>query len=1000
MRINDKINQGVSPIQHHEPDHDLDLRRAVWFCRVETGTTAKHPLPHIKKVANSEGDLLCCVLWKHNEQTGASEQTRERGGEILLGIVPEDGDQDSDTRGFPGWAFSWPSLVKEITEQEIGDSGPEGGKMLFLPVRNKDWDEDKRFANKEATLAGKAPLYPKGWPGIVTSGTEEFSQEDVFLPAFHGLVAANRGGLGAADLGTRVFEVTDENGLSHWARLQSAWRVVRPRQGGPWGATGEDNALAWQIGPSGGSDRVAGYGLIMGPASELVEAPGPEVGAIELNKFGGTIERPPPGETVEPPEDGGKQVPSGLLAAAGSSRGGPLEVGGLKCHHERGKTADGERINAAHLHKASIYYGGIWDCSLRREDAFEPVLVLDEQGQCWRVHNQVRSQATHATPDGETGPTQGVWNIYLPLTITQPDPPGNVPEGEEGEQIGDPPVIPIPDEGQDEDFTVPRDPKAGSDTSDVRGAKLLETNMELGVPAIVFRASPFVGIEAGQDLRNEPTADMSRLTDRPIVARFEAIAHEVGGGVFENADRDDSPRYGSENRHAPGTLVLLPGNIGGETYAESFSPTNKSVQNLSLSLLKGSRGVEFGLPDPEIGGVKDGFRQDLDSSEELHWRKLDSAGSATDTMGLNSTRLETAVPHDIAESNSPGTPSSGFGRIQPDTDGIFKQTDDGGVTRRVGNDVGPWGSAEDGDRTDASSTSLAAGLHQFGDWTINTGVAITLPKNDYVVVRVAGTLTMTGSATITGQGQGLDGGAAGAAGIAPEGAGGAGGTPTSPVGDSFLMAAGGGGGGGNSYPASGGGGAGGQGHDREFDTSHLPTGGGGAGGAADTIGTAGAANTGITLTMQLDSDIAQTIVWGVGAGGGGGGGGGASVTDDGGIGGPGGHGGGTIVVYAQRLIMGATAEINVNGGIGGDGSDETSGATGSNGGGGSGGSAWVRVGELPGDSIASVSSEIVTLTGGGTIKAEGGAGGTTGGGQIAGGVGADGAVFVELWGNA
>jgi len=152
--------------------------------------------------------------------------------------------------------------------------------------------------------------------------------------------------------------------------------------------------------------------------------------------------------------------------------------------------------------------------------------------------------------------------------------------------------------------------------------------------------------------------------------------------------------------------------------------------------------------------------------------------------------------------------------------------------------------------------------------------------------------------------------------------------------------------------------------------------------------------------MQLDSDIAQTIVWGVGAGGGGGGGGGASVTDDGGIGGPGGHGGGTIVVYAQRLIMGATAEINVNGGIGGDGSDETSGATGSNGGGGSGGSAWVRVGELPGDSIASVSSEIVTLTGGGTIKAEGGAGGTTGGGQIAGGVGADGAVFVELWGNA
>ena len=246
--------------------------------------------------------------------------------------------------------------------------------------------------------------------------------------------------------------------------------------------------------------------------------------------------------------------------------------------------------------------------------------------------------------------------------------------------------------------------------------------------------------------------------------------------------------------------------------------------------------------------------------------------------------------------------------------------------------------------THASNNSIAGGTYEFVDFTINSGVTLTITGDQPLIIRASGTVTING----TIQASGGDGG----------------------NGVTFMNAGAGGAGG----PGGGAGGAGifdpmlgplvgatgrGEGPGAGANGWH-PGGGAGHSAAGDT--TAGAAGGAAYGNAALSP---------ISAGSGGGGGSGGNNCGGGG----GGGGGGYVQISATTINIGATGAIWVKGGNGGT---DGGGACGG-GGGGSGGSIHLRASNL---------------TVAGTLDASGGTGGT-GFGSAVGGAGAPGRIRLD-----
>lgn len=284
------------------------------------------------------------------------------------------------------------------------------------------------------------------------------------------------------------------------------------------------------------------------------------------------------------------------------------------------------------------------------------------------------------------------------------------------------------------------------------------------------------------------------------------------------------------------------------------------------------------------------------------------------------------------------------------------------------NGVFSFGDGNDGAGTADGSTALAgatlaANVYTltrdvyYTNLTISTGV--TIKPSGYRIF-CTGTLTMNGTAAITGNG---NNGTAGNDGVgqASPGTGGAGGAALA---DGYLKGSpagktggNGGGGGSGTNGSNGSDGVGGAATSNSIGSNGSAggTGGNGGDGNARTKGTGGAAGGGATATAAnvrpydpwhvkelLDiGSTGATVKYdnsaGSSSGGGGGGGGGDASGGQGGSGGGGGgsgSGGRILAVYARSIIIGASASIAANGGNGGNGGNGANGVSGNSGGGG------------------------------------------------------------------
>lgn len=256
-----------------------------------------------------------------------------------------------------------------------------------------------------------------------------------------------------------------------------------------------------------------------------------------------------------------------------------------------------------------------------------------------------------------------------------------------------------------------------------------------------------------------------------------------------------------------------------------------------------------------------------------------------------------------------------------------------------------YGAGSDGDVVISTDTTLTADM-QYHNLTVATGVTVSA---DGFIVRVAGTLTLDGTATLRCRGAAGQNGNAGASGRN----GGAGGAAAS------LGGGGKGGKGGNAGAAGENGVAGDAG-------GSGGTGGNGPGGAGGGSSLSSAALVHWARAMLgqawLRPNLASLV-----KGGSGGGGAGSSATQ----GGPGGGGGGGVLLVCARHVAG-TGRIRVPGGNGGDAGTSTD-----VGGGGGGGGGFALV----------ITSDLSSSW---SITAGGGTGGTPSGTGTAGTDGANG----------
>ncbi len=702
--ISDPQNRGIDPMQFFDPRTRVNMVPVPRCVRV----LLRHDNGEYEIEPESYGPYACWVMWPAASSTG-----------------------------FPLWSPIFPAAVETPRNYDQIKRASRPTQFAVDAISAGDFSTAAHLRAVLPAVPDWAGTFPAMWPGVITAGTDQSSaQHEIWMPAGYGLVSVGQDGTNP-DCSTRVFATRLEDlDPETWARISTAWRVCRTGwplrhpiahlalpvslAGGVSGVLSDPTkrppqqnfdryGLAWELGqPNGG---LLGFGLC------VHDDPNP----------GGTIVR--------------GQVPR-VWGTASAMAGGPLVIPPTCCVHELGATDDGEPIRAVHLSCDSMFWStqAHWDHPLYFEDKYID-RVNAESGSPWIVRLQrgapdgSRSQAgKFAGPGtGVTGRSGNVgrWVVHLPIDddeLGTPSTPGGkiIPAPGGGTPLpgftvpGTPPTTSgtrprppgtpkLPTDACDPDLAVARangtlqqsstsvstDPletyvepgkEPATITGDRRPRPLLSTPRELAVPALVLRAQPVVGVGAAGDLRNRQgysQADVERYRRNPIQARIEVIGKEGGGGQYTRTSDDTYQRYAGRPGHSDGVVAILPGNVGAEDHATNYAPADRTIPDASLAVLPGHRGYQIGYPDPAKGLVRDGWRNDADTSQVMRWRSLDSAGAATEKMRLSTTALRLAsIPFEAAEVATPATPDSGHSRTYPKADGAWYELDDAGYEVR------------------------------------------------------------------------------------------------------------------------------------------------------------------------------------------------------------------------------------------------------------------------------------------------------------------------------
>lgn len=438
MHIQDVRVEGYWPLQHHDPSRSVTDRATMGAVRLYPVDDPLTPEP----ARQSYGDIQGGLFW----------------------------ESEADRREYlHSWWLTGPGVLSQsgtgfgrtVVKGHVG-AAPGG---TWLPFRRLTagglLESDTRYRTKDPARPSwaAAARFPKGHPGLLSSGSEEFSQHELLHPSFYGLFAVNRAGDPAC--GTLVWDLDSSGVPERSARVQSAWSVVLlpepPNQSGeakdysnPYGGrtnplidineVGGTQARESSSSQAAGTSGGGGGGAGGSPQTVDRPKPAPPVGSLawQIGKAGNLEGGMGHGLVVD--------YTINELGFAAARKGGPWLTGGERgCgRHVLGADADGRPLRPIHM---NVFVPWILDGSHDGPLAFEGQFY-DEN-----AYDFPHKTAGHIRYSGDAQ----AWRIETssPFYIPDPPPHGDPPPPEDGDP---PPFNPEPPPGE-----------PGGDTGGTRG---------------------------------------------------------------------------------------------------------------------------------------------------------------------------------------------------------------------------------------------------------------------------------------------------------------------------------------------------------------------------------------------------------------------------------------------------------------------------------------------------------------------------------------------------
>lgn len=443
--------------------------------------------------------------------------------------------------------------------------------------------------------------FPPGSLGIVLSSSNENQQEDIFHPTDGRLIAVNVNG--DWEYGTVVYDLNEKSEVDpeRGARLQSAFRVIKE-------PLGTNNAIAFQLGPSGQEDSGGGY-------------------------FFGLV-------------DGGQGFGIGQ---GGHASGGPFHIGHENDKHQRGHDADGNPVNALHLATtANFYQDKTKDGALRFETPYK-------EGQ----------DRQFAVPV-HLGWTGGDWAWYTTSSLYEETPskprPFPLPLPRDSRPTFFQPELPTRPPTTTPPVTTDGRPPVAipgvvTNNSLNSGISLVGVVAGLATPAVISRpqnytpGQPDTGLFGG----DVATPGAKKKRDNGPVTSMESSFGAQGGAVVSGGSasstqtgaegdpwvytqRANQPRARFKGGTATGGKVLHPPETDLRD-VDSYGMVPPGV-TLSTSYYLVAPGAYFGCGVPELvnGAIKDGFSWGVDSSTgDLVFNSHSASAAASEAVRFTKT---------------------------------------------------------------------------------------------------------------------------------------------------------------------------------------------------------------------------------------------------------------------------------------------------------------------------------------------------------------------------
>ena len=645
-------SEALVPLRHHTKDR-LAPHRALWVMVLPPDSQGRIQVA-------APGDLQGPFFWPDEDVA-----TR---GESLAEAAVGFGEAVNPARSAGSWALAAPARVentqgalalirghdlrgdtrysvllpREGTRLPLGEGSPPEKRLVREP--DEGLGQTRPDVQRGTYVAAHGRPVPRDSVGLVMAGTDELSQEGLFMPGWDNRLHSD--------------ERPPRHGEASFSTQVQGWR---------------GSAVSPQRSQRAGLESA----LVTRPLSELA-ASGPLAGVatvIALNgaerRFGG--HHGVIGLWTQLPMDyraaTSGRGPGGNVLCFNSEAKGPFTSGFGNPSVDLGANANGEPLRNLCLNLQvdwvrDGFQGRMSVADYRAgQDFSEPTAVhfgynLAREEWAWCTS----SPLCHDEPEepgggpgdgpgdggGLPGDGEEPFTPQNPVPLGPTDPVPDDPRLPPLEPVRVPrklrprppaPRVPpvVPDPVSEEIERIRREGEEAIDGADEHHGWVGSTH-ELHLPGLALRALPVQGLYGkvfdGRYDRRAKHAARRYLEYAPVVLRLFTYGQERGPKLGLNADRLRPYNAG------PGGIVLAPGVITARDFdGDCFSRRGVTPDSAYLLALKSWVRYAAGCPELGTGGVKEGWSWGLESDRALTFKSHDAAGTATERARLGADGL-------------------------------------------------------------------------------------------------------------------------------------------------------------------------------------------------------------------------------------------------------------------------------------------------------------------------------------------------------------------------